>query len=288
MSAIAPIVDHVVINVVGGLDDAEATYTALGFQLTPRGHHSLGTSNHLAIFHENYLELLGHKTGHAGKQGAGWPDRPGLSGLVWKTGGADADDIYRHLQQVGLAGDPPESFFRPVTLPDGSQQEARFRTVRLAPEQINNGRSFFCQQLTPELVWRAPWQIHPNGVTDIIGVVIATPNPSATASLYGKLFADAVNDLIQPGKQGGLRIQAGKTAMSFITPEQAREQFGPVAQGEEDSERMVALEFAVSFFDQTRDFFQRAGIDFQAERLAQRLLIAAGAAFNVALTFTAL
>ncbi len=55
MSAIAPIVDHVVINVVGGLDDAAAIYTGLGFQLTPRGHHSLGTSNHLAIFHESYL-----------------------------------------------------------------------------------------------------------------------------------------------------------------------------------------------------------------------------------------
>lgn len=285
MSAIAPIVDHVVINVVGGLDDAAAIYTGLGFQLTPRGHHSLGTSNHLAIFHENYLELLGHQTGHAGKQGAGWPAWPGLSGLVWKTGGADADEIYRHLQQVGLAGDPPESFFRPVTLPDGSQQEARFRTVRLAPARINNGRSFFCQQLTPELVWRAPWQIHPNGVTDIIGVVIATPNPAVTASLYVQLFA-AAKDLIKPGEHGALQLQAGKTTLSFITPEQAREHFGPVAQGEDGSERMVALEFVVSSFDQTRRFFQQAGLGYQAEPSHRRLLIAAGAAFNVALAFT--
>ncbi|XBS71242.1 VOC family protein [Acerihabitans sp. KWT182] len=143
MSGLKPVVDHVVINVGDDLDNAAQVYTGLGFQLTPRGRHSLGTSNHLAIFGENYLELLGHPEAETGKQGNGWPARPGLSGLVWKTGGADADEIYRHLQRVGLAGSPPEAFYRPVTLPDGSEREARFRTVRLAPERINNGRSFF-------------------------------------------------------------------------------------------------------------------------------------------------
>jgi len=283
MSVLTPIVDHVVINVGEGLDNAKQVYAGLGFQLTPRGHHSLGTSNHLAIFGENYLELLGHQEANTGKQGNGWPAQPGLSGLVWKTGGADADEIYRHLQRVGLAGAPPESFYRPVTLPDGSEQEARFRTVRLAPERMHNGRSFFCQHLTPELVWRAPWQAHPNGVTNIVGVVIAAPDPLAIAGLYGRLFdRDA---LVQADGEGEYRISAGKTTLSFITPARAVEIFGPVAVGDNGTERMVALEFAVSSLAFTGDYFRRAGLASRGDEQQRRLFIRAGEAFNVALAF---
>jgi hypothetical protein len=35
---------------------------------------------------------------------------------------------------------PPASFHRPVTLPDGAVTEARFRTVRLRPSLIPNGK----------------------------------------------------------------------------------------------------------------------------------------------------
>ena len=48
-----PQLDHAVINVADRLDDASALYRRLGFQLTPRGHHSLGSSNHLAVFGDN-------------------------------------------------------------------------------------------------------------------------------------------------------------------------------------------------------------------------------------------
>lgn len=44
-----PILDHAVINVADQLDSASARFRRLGFQLTERGHHSLGSSNHLAI-----------------------------------------------------------------------------------------------------------------------------------------------------------------------------------------------------------------------------------------------
>lgn len=45
-----PTLDHVVIYVADQLDDADTLYRHLKFQLLPRGHHSLGSSNHLAIF----------------------------------------------------------------------------------------------------------------------------------------------------------------------------------------------------------------------------------------------
>ena len=42
------------------------TYRRLGFTLTPRGYHTLGSMNHLAIFGTEYLELIaGPARGHA-------------------------------------------------------------------------------------------------------------------------------------------------------------------------------------------------------------------------------
>ena len=50
INSVRPVLDHVVINVMGKLDEAAAQYGRLGFQLTERGHHTLGSSNNLAIF----------------------------------------------------------------------------------------------------------------------------------------------------------------------------------------------------------------------------------------------
>ncbi|NDL61680.1 VOC family protein [Acerihabitans arboris] len=281
MGTLIPVVDHAVINVADQLDETRELFGHLGFQLTPRGHHSLGSSNHLAIFGENYVELLGYETANADKRRELWTAPLGLAGLVWKT--TDADEVYRRLRSVGLAGDPPASFFRPVALSDGSRPEARFRTVRLAAERVNNGRSFFCQHDTPELVWRPEWRVHPNGVTNIIGFVIAAADPAAVAGVYGTLFDPR---LIQSDDQGGYLLAAGKTRVRFITPERANTLYGPVPLGENGAERMVALEFAVSSLPGSAAWFQRRRIE-TLPRSPQELLIPAAHAFNVALLFRA-
>ena len=92
-----PAIDHVVIDARDSLDAAASAFAALGFQLTPRGYHTLGSANHLAMFATDYLELLGF--------GAGGASRPelatfpiGLNGLVFKT--ADADAVYDHARSA--------------------------------------------------------------------------------------------------------------------------------------------------------------------------------------------
>ena len=72
MSDLSATIDHVVITVGDRLDAALAQYTRLGFDMTERGHHTLGSSNHLAIFGQDYLELLGYEPGRA-------PQRVGLA-----------------------------------------------------------------------------------------------------------------------------------------------------------------------------------------------------------------
>ena len=44
-----PTLDHVVVNVRDEVEAGLDTYRRLGFTMTPRGYHSLGSMNHLAI-----------------------------------------------------------------------------------------------------------------------------------------------------------------------------------------------------------------------------------------------
>src|SRR5947209_6944138 len=182
-----PVLDHVVIDVRDCMDEAARVFAGLGFQLTPRGHHTLGSMNHLMMFATDYLELLGFGAGGASRPELA-PFPVGLNGLVFKT--RDADAVHAHAQAAGLPIQPVQSFSRPVEL-DGVQQDARFRTTRLDPAKIAMGRVYFCEHLTPDLVWRPDWQRHPNGARAISRVVVVTPDPKRTAGLFRGLFGDA-------------------------------------------------------------------------------------------------
>lgn len=136
-------IDHIVITVGDKLDAALRQYEKLGFTLTPRGHHSLGTSNNLAIFTTTYLELLGYETQNADKIDSSWRFADGLTGLVFKT--TDAELLFAELsaRQIKLEGTAPKAFFRPVLLEDGRLLDARFKIVRLDPAYTPNGQIFF-------------------------------------------------------------------------------------------------------------------------------------------------
>src|SRR5207248_3994058 len=114
----------------------------------------------------------------------------GLNGLVFKT--ADADVVHAQASATGLPILPVQSFSRPVEF-DGAPQHARFRTTRLDPAKIAIGRVYFCEHLTPELVWRPELQLHPNGARAVARVIVATGDPRRSASLFRALFGpDAV------------------------------------------------------------------------------------------------
>ena len=51
--------DHVVINTLFDMNRAADLMLRLGFTLTPRGYHSLGSINHLMMLEHDYLELVG-------------------------------------------------------------------------------------------------------------------------------------------------------------------------------------------------------------------------------------
>ena len=143
---------------VRDLDQAATDFRALGFTLTPRGRHSVGSENHCIMLASTYIELLAAPVPHP------WLDYyrkflehgDGLAAIALSTD--DADSAYRELP----GAKKPMDLSRPV---DGGM--ARFRLV-----QIENAL-FVCQHLTRELVWRPEWQRHPNGASELLE--IATP-----------------------------------------------------------------------------------------------------------------
>src|SRR5213595_1011182 len=128
MTLPAATLDHVVINARDDMDRAADIYTRLGFTLTERGYHSLGSINHLAMFGTDYLELIAvPKSATRGRLDL-LTYSFGLHGLVF--GSEDSAVTYKALADVGLPFDPPSEFTRPVKY-SGGQGDARFRTIRM-------------------------------------------------------------------------------------------------------------------------------------------------------------
>lgn len=210
--------DHVVINVLRRMDEAADLFAALGFRLTPRGHHSLGSINHLMMTPGPYLELVG--VPETGPQRQDVLDSPfGLNGLV--VASRDADATHARLAAAGLAAGPPVAFSRPVTV-DGREEAARFRTVRVPADRFPAGRLYHCEHLTPDLVWRPEWLDHPNGFSGIDALTIESPAATADARLYATVSgapAEAVDD--------AWILRLGETRIAIVPGPAAR--FGALA-----------------------------------------------------------
>jgi hypothetical protein len=165
--------DHLVINTRFDTDAAQAVFEQLGFTVAPRGYHTLGSINHAIVFGDHYLELIGLPADGKTVREEILNSPLGADGLVFRT--SDPDATSTDLQQAGFDATPPQTFSRPVE-PLG---DARFTTVRLKPGQLDGGRVYFCQHLTPELVFRDEWQQHPNGVMSLsaLHLIDVAPEP---------------------------------------------------------------------------------------------------------------
>lgn len=279
-TAVSLALDHVVIAVKDGLDSAAEIYRRLGFSLTERGHHSRGSSNHLAIFGETYLELLGYEPEKAHLCEALRTSPTGLNGLVFKP--PQVDDFPAVIRSNGAQIDPPSSFHRPVRFAGGSG-DARFTTATVRDSRIERGRIFFCRHFTPELVWRDEWRDHPNGATDVGEFVFTARAPEKTAGIFTDLFGAAA---VYP-VEGGFAVPAGRAQVLVLAPSAVAARFGAAAPPLPDDGQsgMAALGVRVRRLDQARRALAAGDLPFEA--LGDRLVVPATAAFGVAVAFFA-
>ncbi len=214
--------DHTVINVKFEMDAAETLFGQLGFTLTPRGYHTLGSINHLMMFGTDYLELLGLPDANDPSR-KDIAERPvGINGLVFKT--EDVDPIFERLQAAGFDGDPPKAFSRPVDVAEG-QRDAKFRTVTARADVFPGGRVYYCEHGTPELVWRPEWQSHANGVVAIPEFVNVAEDADAEAERFAKLLATQVEF---DGNGARCAVLDG-CRITTLTPDQYASRYGELA-----------------------------------------------------------
>jgi len=130
-------IDHLIIC-VRDLAQAELNLRSLGFTLTPTGVHPFGTSNHLAMFGNNFLELLAVTDAAAVPAAA--PGRfsfaahnqnflataEGMSMLAWHSADAHADAA--RFAANGMGAYAPYDFGRDAVLPSGGTARVSFRS----------------------------------------------------------------------------------------------------------------------------------------------------------------
>lgn len=272
-----PTLDHVVINVRDRIDEGADAFRKLGFTLTPRGYHTLGSMNHLAMFGTDYLELIAAPAGETRRQEIlSAPD--GLNGLVFGT--EDSDGTYATLHAAGVPIDPPRQFSRPVELPGGAR-DATFRTVTLTPGTVPAGRLYFCHHLTRDLVWRDEWRHHANGVIGVMRALIVAQEPGALGALFARMFGEAAVH----GTDAGCTLAVGLSRFDVMTPAALAREFGTAApDGGGRTQYMAGLSFRTRSLDAVAAALA-AGQVAGVQHASDRIVVPAAHAFGAVLEF---
>lgn len=284
MSATQCPFDHAVISVRERMDEAEAIYRRMGFTLTARSFHLTGSCNHLMVFDEDYLELIGFPP-------PGQPIRPdllespvGLDGLVLKAG--DVERIHADLVTLGFAAGAPQPLARKLTLPGAqTQQEARFTTVRLPRGALLGGRLYYCRHETPQLIWHPPFMVHPNGATGIASFAIAVPDPAAEIARYENILGTRAS----LDAADSARIAIGQTELELLTPALLRSRLGALAcdpadaAGNPRAAYMAMVTIRVRDLDAAREVLRRGG--FYVADLGKGFAVPASEAMNCTVAF---
>jgi len=272
-----PTLDHVVINVRDQLDVGLDTYRRLGFTMTPRGYHTLGSMNHLAIFGTDYLELIASAPGDTRRTDI--VSAPiGLNGLVFGT--EDSAAVHAALHAAGVPVEPPLAFSRPVELANGAR-DAAFRTVRITAGVVPAGRIYFCHHFNRDLVWRDEWRHHANGAVGVARAVIAARDPSILGGLFTRMFGD---DAVRHTAVGSSLI-VGLSQFDVISLDQLAREFGdaaPSADGRD--EFMAALTIRTRSLELATAAFAAGGIKVVRSDAAS-VLVPATETFGVTLEF---
>jgi hypothetical protein len=277
LSLPVPTLDHVVVNVRDRIDAGLETYRRLGFTMTPRGYHTLGSMNHLAILGTEYLELIAAPPGDT-RRGEILQAPFGLNGLVFGT--EDSAATYAALHEAGVPVEPPLEFSRPVELASG-QRDATFRTVRLKPGTVPAGRIYFCHHFTRDLVWRDEWRHHANGAIGVTRAVLAARDPSVLGGLFARMFGD---DAVRRG-DSRYSLAVGLSRFEVVTPAVLAQQFGDAAPtGDGRDEYMAALTLRTRSLQQAASALQSGQIN-NVRREAERIVVPASEAFGVTLEF---
>jgi len=278
--------DHLVIC-VHDLAQAALDWQTLGFNLTPTGVHPFGTSNRLAMFGNNFLELLAVTDAAAVPPAA--PGRfsfaahnrdflatgEGMSMLAMHSADAHGDAARFKADHIGAYA--PFDFGRDAVLPGGSAARVEF-SLAFATDPAMPGIAFFtCQQRhPPELFWKPEYQRHPNGALRVIEVVMSAPEPAQHRGFLER-FTESTAELA-PGR---LTVGERGDRITVLGPAEMAQRLPSLAVA--PSPRFCAARLAVTDLEATKRVLKNNGVHFEIAGAV--LLIPAEAWHGLALEF---
>lgn len=264
--------DHVVFNTRDQMDECVALFSRLGFTVAPRGIHTLGSVNHLLVFERDYFELLGYPAGQPPAKRPELVANPvGLMATVLATDNADA--THAQLTSLGLVPRPVQAFSRPVELAGGQVEQAFFRVTRLEPQAIPGSWFYYCQHMTPQLVWRPEWQTHANGATGMAAIDIAVQDLALALPAYARATLGS-----QPQTLGGSGAPADEAATVRLRDAELRlhQAAGPA--------RMTGITFRTRTLAAVRGALRNASIECGMDR--ECLTLDPAATLGIKIQFT--
>ncbi|WP_108521965.1 VOC family protein [Bradyrhizobium algeriense] len=280
------LIDHLVIC-VHELAQAALDWQTLGFNLTPTGVHPFGTSNRLAMFGNNFLELLAVTDAAAVPPAT--PDRfsfaahnrdflstaEGMSMLALHSDDAHADAAHFKANHIGAYA--PFDFGRDAALPGGGTARVEF-SLAFATDPAMPGIAFFtCQQRhPPELFWKPDYQRHPNGALRVIEVVMSAPEPAEHRGFLERFTESAAE--LAPGR---LTVGESGNRITVLDPAEMARRLPGLASN--TSPRFCATRLAVTDLDATRRILKNNGVDFEIAGAV--LLVSPAASHGLALEF---
>jgi len=252
-------IDHVIIG-VRDLERARIGWSRLGFTLSPRGRHiGQGTANYCIMFPSDYLELLGivDPNDFVQRLDAFLMRREGAMATAFAPTGAP-EEVRSALQGLQLHPSEPRPLGRQLELPEGTVVP-RFSLLSLPQEETPGLDSFICAHLTPELMRRPEWLIHPNGARGLKGVHVLVQNTAALLEPYDRLFGIqqvTTTDAI-------VTVHVGRHGIVFSTPDDFSTMH-PALDLDPDFPLpgIISLELAIERRDHTADYFAQWQIAF--------------------------
>jgi hypothetical protein len=257
--------DHLVIC-VHDLEQAALDWRRLGFNLTPTGVHPFGTSNRLAQFVDNFVELLavtddasvpaappGHFSFAAHNQDF-LKRAEGMSMLVLHSTDAHADAA--RFKAGGIGAYAPFDFGRDAVLPDGGTARVAF-SLAFATDPAMPGIAFFtCQQRhPPELFWKPDYQRHANGTARVVEVVMSAEEPAAHRGFLERLMECPAE--LAPGR---LTVGDSHNRIALLGPSELARRLPGLASS--SSPRFCATRLAVADLNATRRTLESNGVGF--------------------------
>jgi hypothetical protein len=278
--------DHLVVC-VRDLAQAALDWQTLGFSLTPTGVHPFGTSNRLAMFGNNFLELLAVTDAAAVPPAASGrfsfaahnrdflASGEGMSMLAMHSDDAHADAARFQANHIGAYA--PFDFGRDAVLPGGGAARVAF-SLAFATDPAMPGIAFFtCQQRhPPELFWKAEYQRHPNGALRAIEVVMSAPDPAEHRGFLERITESTA--VLGPGR---LTVGARGDQIIVLGPAEMARRLPGLAV--EPSPRFCAARVAVADLDATKRVLKNNGVDFEVTGAV--LLVPPAASHGLALEF---